>query len=80
MAEQYERTLEAVTPSLSDSARIVTSGNGSRRALFSAIAKLLIEDYEGSTLGGSAQSLQDAIDDATHTYTDPNSDGNIVIT
>lgn len=61
MAEIYENMMEAVSPGLNDCVRIVTSGNNSRRTLLSALARLIVEEYDGTTLAGQARAVKDAI-------------------
>lgn len=58
-----ERLLSAITSvSNSDFARVVTSEGASRKALVSDVAKQIIENYNGSTIAGSAQSVKSAVD------------------
>lgn len=44
-----------------DFLRVVTSDGASRKASLSNVGKWLVENYEGSTVAGSAQSLQSAM-------------------
>lgn len=63
MADKYLKDFDAESPNLTDYI-IMTGGTGNDsdyKALTSAMAKLLIETYAGSTLGGSARSVQSAI-------------------
>lgn len=58
-----ERLLSAITSvSNSDFVRLVTSEGASRKALVSDVAKQIIENYNGSTIAGSAQSVKSAVD------------------
>lgn len=87
MADKYLKDFSAESPNLTDYI-IMTGGTGNDsdyKALTSAMAKLLIETYAGSTLAGSQQSIQSALTAigvriSDITVTDPNNDGNIVIT
>lgn len=63
MADKYLKDFDAESPNLTDYI-IMTGGTGNDsdyKTLSSAMAKLLIETYAGSTLGGSARSVQSAI-------------------
>ena len=62
MAEKIENTLTTSTPALTDYVRSVSSSGNSRKATIAALAELIIEDYEGSSLGGSSQSVKSALD------------------
>ena len=58
-----ESLLQTVTAiEQSDLVRVVTAAGGSRRIALSNLAKAIIENYTGSTLGGSSQSVKAAID------------------
>lgn len=46
----------------SDFVRIVTSAGASSKATVANLAKAIIENYEGTSLGGSAQSIKSAVD------------------
>lgn len=46
----------------SDLVRTVTSSGASRRITVANLAKAIVESYTGSSLGGSNQSVKDAID------------------
>ena len=63
MADKYLKDFDAESPNLTDYI-IMTGGTGNDsdyKTLSSAMAQLLIETYAGSTLGGSARSVQSAI-------------------
>ena len=80
MTDKFLKDFDAESPNLTDYI-IMTGGTGNNsdyKALTSAMAKLIVENYSGSTIGGSAQSIKDAF--ASIKATDPNNDGNIVIT
>lgn len=87
MEDVYLKDFAAASPGLTDYL-VLSGGNGNDqdfKALVSAVAALIVESYEGSTLAGSAQSVQDAFDslqDALESIevTDPESNGNLVIT
>lgn len=58
-----ESLLQTVTAiEQSDLVRVVTAAGGSRRIALSNLAKAIVENYTGSTLGGSSQSVKAAID------------------
>ena len=62
MADTYEKDLAAKsTLTTSDYIRVVGSDNVSYKQLVSDVAQKVIESYTGSTLAGSAQSVQSAI-------------------
>ena len=62
MADVYEQNLASKsTLTTSDYIRVVGSDNVSYKQLVSDVAKKIIETYAGSTLAGSAQSVQSAI-------------------
>lgn len=62
MADVYEQNLASKsTLTTSDYIRVVGSDNVSYKQLVSDVAKKVIETYAGSTLAGSAQSVQSAI-------------------
>ena len=50
------------TMQINDFVRIVTHENSSSKALISLVAKTIVENYTGSSLGESNQSVKDAID------------------
>ena len=80
MADKYLKDFDAASPGLTDYV-VMTGGTGNNadyKALTSLLAKVIIESYAGSTIGGSAQSIQSAFSNIK--VTDPNSDGNLVIT
>lgn len=63
MADVYEKNLSqktGLTPS--DYIRVVGSDNVSYKQLVSDVAKKIIENYTGSSLAGSSQSVKSAID------------------
>ena len=64
MGDRFENTAGVEIPELDDYARIVTKAGGTRRALVSELAKKIVEEYEGSTLGGEERTIQAAIADA----------------
>ena len=61
MAEQKVNELSTATPALTDYI-MGMSGTAEYKALVSAVAKKIVEDYAGSTLAGSAQSVKSALD------------------
>lgn len=61
MAEQKVNELSTSTPALTDYI-MGMSGTAEYKALVSAVAKKIVEDYAGSTLAGSAQSVKSALD------------------
>ena len=66
MADVYEQNLSAKSSlTTSDYIRVVGSDNVSYKQLVSDVAKKIIETYAGSTLAGSAQSVQSAINGLT---------------
>lgn len=74
MADVYEQNLASKsTLTTTDYIRVVGSDNVSYKQLVSDVAKKIIENYTGSTLAGSAQSVKSAVDSlnskkATGTY------------
>ena len=62
MAEQKVNELSTATPALTDYI-MGMSGTAEYKALVSAVAKKIVEDYAGSTLAGSARSVKSAIDE-----------------
>lgn len=63
MADVYEKDLAAKSSlTTSDYIRVVGSDNVSYKQLVSAVAKINIENYTGSSLGGSSRSIKSAID------------------
>lgn len=63
MADTYEKNLsQKSTLTTSDYIRVVGSDNESYKQLVSDVAKKIIEDYAGSSLAGSSQSVKSAID------------------
>ena len=62
MAEIYENRMTVTAPELTDYLRLVTENENSRRTLLSALSALILEDYAGTTLAGTAQSIQAAVD------------------
>ena len=61
MADQKVNELSTTTPALTDYI-MGMSGTAEYKALVSAVAKKIVEDYAGSTLAGSAQSVKSALD------------------
>lgn len=61
MADQKVNELSTATPALTDYI-MGMSGTAEYKALVSAVAKKIVEDYAGSTLAGSAQSVKSALD------------------
>lgn len=61
MPESYENLMAVTAPELTDCMRMVTDSGGSRRALLSALAALIVEEYAGTTLAGQARTLQSAV-------------------
>ena len=61
MADQKVNELSTSTPALTDYI-MGMSGTAEYKALVSAVAKKIVEDYAGSTLAGSAQSVKSALD------------------
>lgn len=58
-----ENALPSKVPvSTSDFVRLVGSDNASYKALVEDVAKCIVEDYAGTSLGGSTQSIKNAID------------------
>ena len=64
MGDRFENTAIIETPDLDDYIRLVTKEGGTRRALASELAKKIVEEYEGSELGGEERTIQAAIADA----------------
>lgn len=63
MADVKEQNLSSKSSlTVSDYLRVVGSDDVSYKQLVSDVAKKIIENYAGSTLAGSAQSVQSAID------------------
>lgn len=63
MADVYEQNLASKsTLTTTDYIRVVGSDNVSYKQLVSDVAKKIIENYTGSTLAGSAQSVKSALD------------------
>lgn len=63
MADAYEQNLASKsTLTTTDYIRVVGSDNVSYKQLVSDVAKKIIENYTGSTLAGSAQSVKSAVD------------------
>lgn len=64
-----ESLLDALSSiATSDFVRSVTSAGASSKVTVSNLAKSIIENYTGSTLAGSAQSVKSAIDTIASTY------------
>ena len=61
--ETYEKLMSGVTPSLADSIRVVTSAGDSNKALLSAIATLIVETYQGTSLETTAQTVAGALNE-----------------
>ena len=79
MGDIYLKDFAEDSPGLSDFL-ILSGGNGNDqdfKAMASAVAALLVETYAGSTLAGSAQTIQAALNRIS--ITDPGSDGNLVL-
>lgn len=79
MAETYEKLMSGVTPALTDSARLVTANGGSNKALLSAVAKLILESYTGTSLETTAQNVADAINELAEASDDLREDVDSVI-
>lgn len=63
MADTYENNLgQKSSLTTSDYIRVVGSDNASYKQLVSDVAKKIIEDYTGSSLAGSSQSVKSALD------------------
>lgn len=63
MADTYEQNLgQKTTLTVSDYIRVVGSDNASYKQLVSDVAKKIIENYTGSSLAGSSQSVKSALD------------------
>lgn len=63
MADTYEQNLsQKGTLTVSDYIRVVGSDNASYKQLVSDVAKKIIENYTGSSLAGSSQSVKSALD------------------
>lgn len=63
MVDVYEQNLASKsTLTTTDYIRVVGSDNVSYKQLVSDVAKKIIENYTGSTLAGSAQSVKSALD------------------
>ena len=64
-----ESALAAITSiAQTDFVRMVTSAGASRRATLANIAKAIIENYTGSSLGGSTQSVKAAVDSVSSNF------------
>lgn len=61
MSEQAVNELSTATPNLTDYI-MGMSGTAEYKALVSAVAKKIVEDYAGSSLAGSNQSVKAALD------------------
>lgn len=61
MADQKVNELSTATPALTDYI-MGMSGTAEYKALVSAVAKKIVEDYAGSSLAGSNQSVKAALD------------------
>ena len=61
MADQKVNELSTATPALTDYI-MGMSGSAEYKALVSAVAKKIVEDYAGSSLAGSNQSIKAALD------------------
>lgn len=71
MADVYEQNLASKsTLTTTDYIRVVGSDNVSYKQLVSDVAKKIIENYTGSTLAGSAQSVKSAVDSLNSKTTD----------
>lgn len=63
MADTYEQNLsQKGTLTVNDYIRVVGSDNASYKQLVSDVAKKIIENYTGSSLAGSSQSVKSALD------------------
>ena len=63
MADVYEKDLaQKSSLTTSDYIRVVGSDNASYKQLVSDVAKKIIENYTGSSLAGSSQSVKSALD------------------
>lgn len=75
-----EKALTAASSIASgDFLRMVTSAGAARKIDYSKLAKAIVEEYNGSTIAGSAQTLKEALDSLNSkttiiTYYDANSD------
>ena len=69
MADQKVNELSTAAPALTDYI-MGMSGTAEYKALVSAVAKKIVEDYAGSTLAGSAQSVKSALDALNSTIND----------
>ena len=73
MADTYEKDLgQKSSLTTSDYIRVVGSDNVSYKQLVSDVAKKIIEDYTGSSLAGSSQSVKSALDALNSKYTSYN--------
>ena len=62
MGNKRESALDAITSLGNSFVRIVSSGGESVKATIADVSKHVVENYAGSTLAGSAQSVKSAID------------------
>ena len=63
MADIYEQNLASKSAlTVNDYIRVVGSDNASYKQLVSDVAKKIIENYTGSSLAGSSQSVKSALD------------------
>lgn len=63
MADTYEQNLgQKSSLTVNDYIRVVGSDNASYKQLVSDVAKKIIENYTGSSLAGSSQSVKSALD------------------
>ena len=70
MADAYEQNLAQKTDlTISDYIRVVGTDNNSYKQPMADVAQKIVEDYAGSTLAGSAQSVKSAIDGLKSTAT-----------
>lgn len=79
MAEQAVNELSTATPNLTDYI-IGMSDTAEYRALVSAVAKKIVEDYAGSSLAGSNQSVKAALDSLNSNSVIPVTSNNEYIT
>ena len=72
MADKKVNELSTATPALTD--YFMGIGSSSEyKALLSALAKKIVEDYNGTTIGGSSQSVKSAVDKAIPAPSSPSS-------
>ncbi len=63
MGETYENLLTNVTPTMSDTIRVVTSGGNTKKSTMGGIASVLLEEDTGVDYDTTAQTVKGAINE-----------------